>query len=588
MRRGSWLLLGSTLAVAAAFTVIALFWSNRPAAAVSLEIAGALVWAVTGWAASRIRPDSRIGPLMQFAGLILTLNLPDLFLLDPREPAQAALILFGRSFSEVQFAVVGHVLLAYPTGILAGRVTRSLVRIAYAYALAITPIMILLPILSGDVCLGGCASRTQPPEGGGLIDGIDRVVWVVLASAAMVQLVRRTVRADGRERRILAYPVVAIAVSISNFIVHEVLHPASDATLGRATNLAMPALAAAAVPVAFLAGLLRDRVGYRASARLLGLIERASPEDLQTALRDALGDSGLRLAFPTGEGGHVDQRGQPLPPESVTGQAVLCVGDDGNGQPVAVIVHDPSLREKPELLATLTTAVGFAVDNARLLALNRAHLEEIHASRRRLVAAADDERRRLERDLHDGAQQRLVGLGIALQMLTAQLPGADRATKELLEEIDGELHAAINELRDLANGIHPAVLTDHGLGPAVSALVQRIRIPVAVTVRLPHRPLPEVEATAYFVLSECLVNSVKHAAARSISVQLSHRDEMVCLSAADDGGGGADPSGGTGLRGLFDRAAAADGKLRIISPPGGGTRIELELPCVCSLSTTAS
>lgn len=588
MKSASAVLLGSTLAAAAASSLVAAAWATRGIVPVVVEISAVVVWAVAGWCATRLRPDTRIGLLMQVAGLVFALNLPAVLGLDPADPVRSALVLFGRLFAVVQFALMGHVLLAYPTGTLPGRGGRWVVGIAYAYAAVMTPVWIVRLHVTGRVCLGGCPPGPLPPDPHRAIVAVDRAVLLTLAAAVVVLLVRRVRRAGGRERRMLTYPLVAIGVAIGTFVVTLLVDLVSGGFVPTVLHDTLPGLGVAAVPVAFLVGILRDRVGFRAGARLLERIERASPGDLEDALRAALGDPDLRLVFPTVDGGHVDQRGHAVHPESIGGRPHLPVGDDGTGRSLAVIVHDPSLRDEPQLLATLRTAVRFAVDNARLLALNRVHLDEIRASRRRLVAAADHERRRLERDLHDGAQQRLVGIGLAVQMLAAHLPDADPVTKELLGEIDGELHAALDELRNLANGIHPAVLTDHGLDAAVRVLAQGSRLPVAVHGALPHRPSPAVEAAAYFVLSESLVNAVKHASASSVIVRLAHRAGTVTLTVCDDGVGGADPSAGSGLRGLVDRVAAADGRLRLTSPPGDGTRIEVELPCESSSSTTVS
>jgi signal transduction histidine kinase len=206
----------------------------------------------------------------------------------------------------------------------------------------------------------------------------------------------------------------------------------------------------------------------------------------------------------------------------------------------------------------------------------RAQLQEVRASRARIVAAADAERRRIERDLHDGAQQRLLGLRLALQLARDRI-GDAAAVEALLAEADAEVGGALEELRALARGIHPAVLTDEGLAPALGALARRAPVPVDVAVNGERFP-PAVEATAYFVACESLANAVKHAGASRVAINVTRTNGRVAISVADDGVGGAD-LGGAGLRGLRDRVEALDGRLNVTSPAGGGTRVTAAIPC---------
>jgi signal transduction histidine kinase len=190
------------------------------------------------------------------------------------------------------------------------------------------------------------------------------------------------------------------------------------------------------------------------------------------------------------------------------------------------------------------------------------------------------ERRRLERDLHDGAQQRLVSLALTLRTAREKLEAEPGETARLLDRSREELHQALSELRDLARGIHPAVLGDRGLGAAVEALAERAPLPVEVVSNLTDRRLPEqVELAAYFLVSEALTNTAKHASAMKASVALTERDGRLAVEVRDDGVGGADLDRGTGLRGLADRVAAIDGRLEIDSEPGQGTIVRAGLPC---------
>jgi PAS domain S-box-containing protein len=205
-------------------------------------------------------------------------------------------------------------------------------------------------------------------------------------------------------------------------------------------------------------------------------------------------------------------------------------------------------------------------------------LEELAASRARIVTAGDVERRRLERNLHDGAQQRLVALSLALRLAQAKLDSDPAGARETLAAAGEELNLALAELRELARGLHPAVLSDRGLRPAIEMLAGRAPVPVEIE-EVPGERLPEgVEAAAYYLIAEALTNVAKYAAASSVRVRVVASDSKVVVEVADDGAGGADPAGGTGLRGLADRVEALGGSLEVVSPPGSGTALRAEIP----------
>ena len=220
---------------------------------------------------------------------------------------------------------------------------------------------------------------------------------------------------------------------------------------------------------------------------------------------------------------------------------------------------------------------GFAELVAQALA-NAEAREQLGASRKRLVEAAQTERRRLERNLHDGAQQRLVALSLTLRVAERQLDRDPGAARETLARAGHELTEALAELRELARGLHPAVLTDHGLGPALTALANRAPLPVDVFVELEERPPEPIEAAAYFVVSEALTNVARYAFAHAATVRVARDGELVRVEVADDGDGGADPAKGSGLRGLADRVEALGGLLTVRSPVGLGTTVRAELP----------
>jgi len=221
-------------------------------------------------------------------------------------------------------------------------------------------------------------------------------------------------------------------------------------------------------------------------------------------------------------------------------------------------------------------AAGMAIANERLRAEVRAQLEEVRASRLRIVEAGDAARKRVERDLHDGAQQRLVGLSLGLRMLEDRLDDSD--VVDAIEALQGELRAALQELRELARGLHPQILTEEGLGPAIESLAERSTIPVRVEVDEGERPSSPVEATAYFVVAEALQNVAKYARASSATVAVSRANGSLLVDVTDDGVGGATLGGGSGLLGLEDRLAALGGSIAVESPVGHGTRLHAEIP----------
>ena len=239
------------------------------------------------------------------------------------------------------------------------------------------------------------------------------------------------------------------------------------------------------------------------------------------------------------------------------------------GEPLAAFVHDASLLDEPELLAAAGATARLALENARLHAELRAQLVMVQKSRVRIVSATDEERRRIERDLHDGAQQRLVALALQLRGAQRQLASADPEVDKLLTETIGELQVAVNELRELARGVHPAILTEQGLAAALESLTSRMALNVSLDASEERLP-PQVEATAYFVVCEALANVVKHAGASKATVAARHRNGVLVVEVEDDGIGGARADNGPGLRGLMDRVEALGGRLDVESPAGNG------------------
>jgi signal transduction histidine kinase len=333
------------------------------------------------------------------------------------------------------------------------------------------------------------------------------------------------------------------------------------------------ALASAVVTIAVLGGL---RLAVRAYTRAV-LGRRTGQEGpIRELLAERVGDRTLSIAYwlPDRET-FVNELGHPVAmPDPGSGRAWTAV--DHGGRRVAAIIHDAELDTTPELVNAAAAAAALALDNERLKADLRARVEDLRISRARIVEAADAARRRLERDLHDGAQQQLVSLALDLRLLRARLKGTDLVP--MVEELSDKLAVALAELRELARGIHPAILTDRGLGPAVQGLADRVPLPVEVDVELPERPAAPIEAAAYFVVAEALTNVARYARAREARVEVRRNGEGVVVAVSDDGVGGAVVEGGTGLRGLQDRLAALDGRLSIHSPPGEGTTLRAVIP----------
>jgi signal transduction histidine kinase len=297
---------------------------------------------------------------------------------------------------------------------------------------------------------------------------------------------------------------------------------------------------------------------------------RAAPEATGAMLADALGDPELELRFRLDGDVEVDATGRVVedPDRSDRVRTPVRRG----GLPLATVLHAPSLAERPDLLDSTIGKAGLAIEIARLRVEVRRQLAEVEASRARIVTAGYEERRRLERDLHDGTQQRLVSIGLALRHLQHRLP--DPAP---LDAVVTEVAGAIEELRELARGVRPAGLDD-GLGHALRELAARSQLKTRLDIT-DERFEDRIETAAYFVASEALTNAAKHAGAATVAVAATRRNGSLVVRVHDDGVGGAVPSDGSGLAGITDRVAALGGSLSVTSPPGEGTVVVAELPC---------
>ena len=381
------------------------------------------------------------------------------------------------------------------------------------------------------------------------------VAWLAVMGATVAVLVARWWAASGPRRRALL-PTLAGALALVLFaamLIHDIFNETRSEVLMWIAHLTL-----LAVPAALLAGMLRSRLARGGLTDLFHRLGSESSADLEAAIRRVLGDPAAVLAF----------AGSPAPGP---GQRITPVGR------AAALVYDSSLDEDPELVEAVGAAAAVAIDNERLRAEADQRLDDLKASRERIVAASDAERRRLERNLHDGAQQRLVGIALQLRLLQRRL-GDDPAAAQLAATASDELGESLAELRELARGMHPAVL-EHGLPAALGALASRSTVATTVSCETRERLPDPVELTAYFVASEALANIAKYSSASHATVRLWRGGPHACIEIADDGIGGADAARGSGLRGLTDRVEALDGHLRVVSRAGAGTTVTAELPC---------
>jgi signal transduction histidine kinase len=519
----------------------------------------------TGFFAWGRRPDNRIGPLMAALGMSFLL-----LLFGGRAiPMLAPLNLIGFA---LQGALLAWLILAFPSGELGTPARRALVWVTGALLFGSRLIVVASDPTLPFLVIQDAAFREAYAPVPYLID-----LGILLAFIAIV--CGRWARSSGPARRVYTPVAVPTLVILVLILIETLIGFTSAPADVKRVFSQLAVIGRAAFPFGFLVGLMRMRMARSAVADLVvELGDTPAPQQLRNALANALGDPSLVVAYwSVSAGGYVDPAGAPLAlPGEGSGRAVTFLAR--GGAPLAAIIHDEALLDDPGLVASMASAVRLAVENERLNAEVAAQLAEVRASRARIVAAADAERRRVERDLHDGAQQRLVSLALALRLARAQLGSdPDPAVRESLEHASEDARAALAELRELARGIHPEILTQAGLGAAVQSLAGRS--PVRVTVRVgADRFSPEVESAAYFVVSEGLANVAKYSGAQSASVSSEIAGDHLEIEIADDGVGGADPAAGTGLRGLADRLSAVDGTLEVISPRGGGTRVVARIP----------
>jgi signal transduction histidine kinase len=538
---------------------------------------------VVGWSfigvglfAWRRRPDNRVGMLMAgtgFAWLLSGAGLSDLPLM----------FTVGKVLGSLFFAFFLHLLLAFPSGRLQSRLEKRIVAGAYL----LTTVGLLPLWLFADpteLNCDECAENLLLVEGNetvfNSISAVVNLIGAALIGAVLLILVLRWRRATPGQRRFLV-PVYSAGVAVTIVMIGVVVVQTSGSLSTETLDAVVLSTVVpfGLVPYMFLATLVRARMIQ--SGAVGELIARMGEAPRRGELRDelvrALRDPTLELVYWLPDDQRfVDARGRPveLPPPG-SGRGVTTIERDG--ELVAAILHDALVIDKE--LDAIGAAAGMAIENERLDAELRAKVSELRDSRSRMLRIALEERRRLERDLHDGAQQRLVSTALNMRLARDRMGDDPDGAARMLDGAGTELDAALDELRELARGIHPAVLSDRGLHAALETLARRAPLPVELKQEA-HERLPEsIELAAYFVVSEALTNVAKYAEASHAKVNLQRANGRLVVEVADDGVGGADPETGTGLRGLADRLAVIEGRLEVESPPGGGTTIRARIPC---------
>jgi signal transduction histidine kinase len=568
------LIAGAVAAVAYQVVVTYLPGPPPPVLGTITATAVGVSFLVAGLAAWQRWPASRLGLLFTVAGYAWIL--PAMGHLPYALP-----FTISNLIANVYAASLAHLALAWPTGRLRSRFECGVVIAVYAWNTGQSLVSLLFwnPRTSG--CGPGCPANLLLVRGSAAVENAFGVISVPVGlslSGIVLTLIFRHWRlARGWSRRAMVplawISVAVIALSVTQTVTSNLNLQVSDLVLYGIAPLVLLSGPALFVVSTLLARTARGAVG----TAIVDLEPGGPPEMLRDALARALGDSTLQLAFRLpGGSGYLDTAGQPVDPGRLgPGRAMTTLAAAGD----AVLVHDQGLEQEPQLVRLTASAASMALEHSRLQAEVQAQLEQVRASRARIVEAGDAERRKLERDLHDGAQQRLVTLSLALGMARDRAKGADPDLESLIASASKEAREALLELRELARGIHPAVLTETGLAGAVQALAERSPVATAITCVPPGRFPAAIEATAYFVVSEALANVAKHAQADAAKVAIRQPPGRLVVQVTDDGRGGARYEGGSGLRGLADRVASVGGVLRIDSPPGSGTRLEADIPC---------
>jgi signal transduction histidine kinase len=537
----------------------------------------AAAWIGTGVVALVRRPGNATGLLMAAVGFLWLVG--DLYWI----PGALAFTI-AATFALFYQNVLAHLALSFPTGRLPGGFERWVVVGLYAWALVNNLVRMLFFDPHAEGCAGCPANLLLVVHDPGaarwrnnVSSYLDTAVIVVVGAVIVRHWWRRT-----RAARYVITPVLWAAVpALAYLVTREVADDfvTLSPTGARIVYQFLP-LGLVVWPLLFLVGLLRTRFDYaRVGALLPQLAGPVAPGRVRDALAATLHDPQLELLYwsPVTDG-YVDLDGQPREPVAAPGRTMAPIR--GEGGPLAVMLVDEIALQEPALLQAAGAMARLALENERLQAEVRSQLVQLRSTTTRLVEAGQDARQRIERDLHDGAQQRLLALSMTLGQARACADGADPQLRAFLDHAADDLQQAIGELRELARGIHPMLLTQEGLASALTALAERAPLPVQVsapTCRFPDT----VESTAYFFVAEAVTNAARHAAASAVQVEVTVAGEELTVWVSDDGIGGANPAdrSGSGLLGIRDRVVALGGRMSVTSPTGGGTAVVARLPC---------
>lgn len=512
-------------------------------AGVDLAVGSTLI--ACGLIAWTRRPTSRVGPLIAITGFAW-------FLGTLADSDVEALATVGVALATFYLGPLFHAIIGYPGGRLSGWLTLVVVAVSYIYA------------ATAQLARGNVVTVSLVPI---------VVVLIVLGTTIRGYLVAAGVDRQARVTAIVA--AAAVALPLAGGSVGRLVSAGPDAE-----RVVLGGLEAALVLVAvvFLVDLLRAPWAQAAVTELVvDLGEGSETSTLRGRLARAAGDRTLAIAYWLSDANtYVDERGDPVVlPAAGSGKAVTVIEE--HGQRIAALVHDATVLDDPGLIDAVASAARIAFANVRLRAEVRGHITDIDASRRRIIEATDSQRRRLQQELRLGVGQRLADVGAVLDLAIREASSrVDDDVGASLKDVERALYEAQAELHQLAAGIHPTLLTEQGLGAALSALAERAPVPVRLVVsdRLPTA----IETAIYFVCAEALTNVGKYARASRVDVEVRAEGDLVTVLIADDGVGGANPSAGSGLTGIADRIEALGGRLSMESQAGRGTRLVARIP----------
>jgi len=551
------------IAIAAGSTVAAWNAADLPRWLWLLLICGGLSFGITGAVLWTRQPGNRTGPTMCAVGLTWYIGALQL----SENP-----VVFGVGYSlcYITAAALSHLVLLQPSGRLETRFERVLVVTQYLAVPATD-----LPRFIGEY--------PPAPQFWATVPALPTSAWSIVSNATLAVfgalnialLVRRWSGVGGPTRRKYA-PVAALMATLGLLgLVDTAAALAGNQPGLRRVILAGMAGCAIVVPLAIAAGLLRFRmIELRVGELVLRLDRSAEPAQVRAAVAHALGDPALDICYPLPDGtGYTHLDGKPLTVADHHGRAATVV--EMRGKPLAMLLHDRAVTEHRHLLDVVAATARMALDNARLVAVERARLDDVRESRARIVRAADRERERIQRDLHDGVQHGLLAVAMRLDRARS---GPAAGGPDQLDAASRELRDLIRELRVLVEGIHPPALSEQGLAAAVEILAERAPLPVRAEIVEQRWPEP-TERAAWFVITESLANAYKYSGASRVVVRVSGTPDRLIVRVDDDGLGGADARRGTGLKGLEDRVGAVGGTFHICSDHRRGTRITAEIPC---------